>query len=300
MLRALIALLCLLAVQGGNAAQITVRDDRGMLLRLASPARRVIALAPHLTEIAFAAGAGGSLVAVSAFSDYPPQARNLPRVGDGARVDIERILTLKPDLVLAWKSGNHAADITRLERFGIAVWVSEARRLADIARLLRDTARLVGAGDVGERTALRFEQALQGLRDARAHRGATLERVRVFYEIWHAPLITVNREHIISEIVELCGGTNVFADVSSLTPSVTTEALLEARPQLLLGGGSHNQESAFAARWHSTAMASLRGLPARFVPPDLMQRASPRMLDGIHAVCAHINAVRGARQSPRW
>ena len=175
-----------------HAAPIEVQDDRGRTLRLPAPAARIIAISPHLTEIAFAAGVGAKLIAVSEYSDYPPEALRLPRVGDGARADIERILTLKPDLVLAWKSGNQAGDIARLERLGIPVWVSEPTRLADISRLLRDTARLAGDAAAGERAAGEFGRELARLRERGSVRTRTQQPARVFYEIWHQPLLTVS------------------------------------------------------------------------------------------------------------
>lgn len=286
-------LFCLLVLaQSAQAAAIAVRDDRGKTLRLAAPATRIIAIAPHLTEIAYAAGAGDKLIAVSAFSDFPRQAQRLPRVGDGARVDIERILTFKPDLVLAWKSGNQAGDIARLERLGIAVWVSEASRLADIPRLMRDTARLAGVAAAGEQAASAFENELSGLRNRDSARASLRQAPRVFYEIWHRPLLTVNGAHLISDAIRLCGGVNVFADVTVLTPSVTLEAVLAARPHVVLGGGSANGEAEFVARWRGMPLAALRALPARFIAPDGIQRQSPRILEGLRAICAHLDAVR--------
>lgn len=293
--------LALLAIAPAMAssASIELADDRGVTVRLAVPAQRIVAIAPHLTEIAYAAGAGEKLVAVSAFSDYPPQARRKPRVGDGARVDIERILTLKPDLVLAWKSGNQAADIARLERFGIPVWVSEASRLADIARLLRGVARLAGVADQGEVAAIRFEHAVQGLRDYYGPLRQGQAPLRVFYEIWSEPLITVNRDHLISEIISLCGGVNVFGEVASLTPAVTLEALIAAQPQAVLGGSSTGGEAAFMARWRGVPIKALRELPAAYVAPDQMQRATPRLVGGIEAVCGHLEALRKGRNPAR-
>jgi len=276
---------CMPAAQ---AAPVEVRDDRGKTLRLAQPAARIIAIAPHLTEIAFAAGAGAKLIAVSEYSDFPPEAKRLPRVGDGARVDIERILTLKPDLVLAWKSGNQAGDIARLERLGIAVWVSESSRLVDIARLLRDTAALAGEPAAGERAAQAFERELRGLSDRNRQRAGRPEPVRVFYEIWHQPLLTVNGAHMISDGITLCGGKNVFADVPVLTPAVSFEAVLAARPQLVLGGGSAGGKAAFQSRWANMPLQALRTIPAHYVPPDGIQRASPRVLDGVKAICSYL------------
>lgn len=274
-----------------QAASRDVRDDRGLVLRLAAPATRIISIAPHLTEIAFAAGVGAKLIAVSEYSDYPPEARRLPHVGDGARVDIERILTLKPDLVLAWKSGNQAGDIARLERLGIRVWVTEAARLTDIPRLLRDVATLAGEGAAGERAAGDFERALSRLRDRLKVQIPKQKPRRVFYEIWHQPLLTVNGAHMINDAITWCGGQNVFADVPVLTPAVSLEAVLAARPQMVLGGGSANGEAEFRAQWARMPLAALRAIPVRYIAPDSIQRQSPRILDGIRALCAHLDAA---------
>ncbi len=271
-----------------SAAPAEAHDDRGKVFRLAAPAARIVSIAPHLTEIAFAAGAGSRLIAVSEYSDYPPEAKRLPRVGDGARVDIERILTLKPDLVLAWKSGNQAGDIAKLERLGIAVWVSEVSRLADIPRLLRDVAILAGASAAGERAASGFERELHGLRERYGSKAGAQEPLRVFYEIWHQPLLTVNGAHMISDAITLCGGKNVFADVPVLTPAVSFESVLAARPHMVLGGGSANGETEFRARWESMPLAALRTIPARYIAPDSIQRQSPRVIDGIRAICTHL------------
>ena len=288
--RTLVAVCCLHT--SAHAAAPEVHDDRGNTLRLAAPATRIISIAPHLTEIAYAAGVGSRLIAVSQYSDYPSEAKRLPRVGDGARVDIERILTLKPDLVLAWKSGNQAGDIARLERLGIPLWVSEASRLADIPRLLRGVAVLAGEPAQGERVAGDFERDLLRLRERHGVRPVQQEPPRVFYEIWHQPLLTVNGAHMISDAITLCGGKNVFAGAPVLTPAVSLEAVLAARPQIVLGGGSANGEADFISRWRRMPLAALRAIPARYIAPDSIQRQSPRIIDGIRAICAHIEAVR--------
>jgi iron complex transport system substrate-binding protein len=287
-LRCLAAVVVISVCATAHALSPEVHDDRGRTLRLAAPATRIISISPHLTEIAFAAGVGAKLIAVSEYSDYPPEARHLPRVGDGARVDIERILTLKPDLVLAWKSGNQAGDIVRLERLGIPVWVSEPSRLADIPRLLRDTATLAGVSATGMRAAESFEYELRRLHE----RYGAQKRLRVFYEIWHQPLLTISGIHMISDAITLCGGQNVFAGVPALTPAVSFESVLAARPQLVLGGGSANGEVAFNARWAGMPLTALRTVPARYIEPDSIQRQSPRILDGVRAICRHLDTAR--------
>jgi iron complex transport system substrate-binding protein len=278
---------CTPAMGAGEAA---VTDDRGATLALREPASRLVTLSPHLTELVHAAGAGGKLVAVALHSDYPPAAAALPHIGDAARVDLERILALRPDLILAWKSGNSAADIARLEKLGLAVFVSEARRLPDIARALRTIGRLAGTEAEAEATATAFERDIAALRGAYASR----TRVRVFYQIWDRPLLTVNGRHIISDVLHLCGAENVFAAARLLTPSVSLEALIAARPQLVLGGSSALTPSEFRRQWRTVGAEALAALPARYVPPDLIQRATPRLAEGARVVCSAVDEIRAS------
>lgn len=277
------------------AQPISVVDDRGKAVRLEQPARRIVALAPHLTELTFAAGAGPRLVGVARFSDFPAVARDLPEVGDAARVELERILLLKPDLILAWKSGSAARDVGRLERLGLPVFVSEPARLPDIPRLLRAIGVLAGTAADAERAASRIEREIRALRN----RHAAAPRVRVFYEIWHRPLMTVNGVHIISDVIALCGGENVFADVSQLTPTVSLEAVLAAHPEAILGGGSAGGAERFAGDWRASAIPALRVLPAYYIDPDLIQRPAPRIVEGARTVCAALEQVRINRQDAK-
>jgi iron complex transport system substrate-binding protein len=274
------------------AQPVTVTDDRGKTLTLARPAQRMVALAPSLAELAFAAGAGGRLVGVARYSDFPAAARALPEIGDAARVDFERIAGLKPDLVLAWKSGNAPADVGRLENLGYPAFVSEPARLADIARVLRSIGALAGTSAGAGRAAALFEREIAALRA----RYATARGVRVFYQIWHRPLLTVNGAHLISDVIALCGGQNVFADVAQLTPNVSLEAVIAAQPEVILGGGSAGGEQGFVVEWRETAVEPLRRLPARYINPDHIQRQTPRIVEGAKAVCAALEQVRSSRK----
>jgi iron complex transport system substrate-binding protein len=283
------ALLCgLLAAGAAYSQAVSIEDDRGRAIRLVAPAQRVVTLAPSLTELAFAAGAGARLVGVARFSDYPPAAREIPQVGDAARVDFERVAAAKPDLILAWKTGNSAADVARLERLGYPAFVSEAARLADIPRLLRSIGTLAGTLPAADAVAAEFEREIRALRS----RYANARRLRVFYLIWHRPLLTVNGTHSISDVLALCGGENVFADVRQLTPSVTIEAVIAAKPEVILGGSSADSEKVFAARWRASSLPPLSGLPAYYIDPDLIQRQTPRIAEGARAVCAALERVR--------
>ena len=210
-------------------------------------------------------------------------------------VDLERIVALRPDLILAWRSGNRTGAFERLQELGHAVFVAEPRRLADIPRLLRAIGTLAGTRAAAERAAGEFERGIAELRG----RHAKAPAVRVFYQIWHSPLLTVNGAHMISDVLALCGGENVFADVSQLTPTVTLEALIVAKPDAILGGGSADGEKEFAERWRTTAVPPLRELPAHYIHPDLIQRQTPRILEGARAVCAALDQVRIGRQDAK-
>lgn len=273
------------------AQPVSVKDDRGKVVTLNRPVQRIVTLAPHLTELAYAAGAGEKLVGVARHSDYPAAAARIPRVGDAVRVDVEAILALKPDLVLAWRSGNPPAEVGRLEQIGLPVLATEPARLSDIPRLLRAIGTLAGSGGHAQMAATEFEGEIQALRE----RYAKARRIRMFYVIWHKPLLTVNGAHLISEIISLCGGENVFADLGQLTPNITLEALIAARPAAILGGASAGGAKGFAEQWRATAVPPLRDLPAHYIDPDLIQRPTPRIVGGVKAVCSALEDVRRNR-----
>lgn len=290
MIRCLAA--CLFVFCGSAwAAPVMLRDARGIDIRLEQPARRIIALTPHLTELAFAAGAGTWLVGVARFSDHPPEAKRLPVISDAVQFDLERILALKPDLVLAWQSGTPPGAVNRLERLGLPVFVSDAARLDDIARNLDAIATLAGTLPESAPSRAAFRDELRALR-AQRFSGPP---VRVFYEIWPRPLMTVNRAHVISDVIGLCGGINVFGGLEVLTPEVSREALLVARPEVALGGGSADSAEGFAARW-AAQVPPLDSIRAFHIPPDLIQRPTPRLMEGARRVCAHLEEVRRARR----
>ncbi len=275
-----------------GAQPVSVTDDSGRTVTLSSPAQRIVAIAPSLAELTFAAGAGSRLVGVARYSDFPPAVRGIPQVGDAVNVDLERIVALKPDLVLAWQSGNRTGDLERLNRLGYSVFVAEPRRLADIPRLLRAIGALAGTRPAGDSAAREFERGIQSLRE----RHTRAPKVRVFYVIWARPLMTVNGAHMISDVMALCGGENVFADVSQFTPTVSLEAVMAAKPEVILGGGSAGGEKEFAAQWRTSALGPLSALPAYYVNPDVIQRQTPRILEGAKVVCAALEQVRRNRR----
>ena len=266
-------------------------DDRGKVVALVKPAARIISLAPHITELVFAVGAGDKLVGVSSYSDYPPAAKRIGVIGDGGKIDLERVVELRPDLVIAWQSGNHISDITQLERLGIPVFVTEPRRLGDISKLLRTFGQLTGSVEQAEQSAAAFEK----IRDALASRYSNAAPVSVFYEIWHQPLMTVNSDHMISDVIRLCGGRNIFEAVHVLTPTVSMESVLAADPQVIIASGALYQDEAVWQDWQR--FKQLRAVKHHHlfsIHPDLIQRQTPRILQGAELMCRQLAQVRQA------
>ncbi|HEX5464675.1 MAG TPA: cobalamin-binding protein [Burkholderiales bacterium] len=278
----------MLAPRLAPAAPISLTDDAGTRLVLAKPASRIVALSPGIAELVFAAGAGKKLVGVTRFSDYPPAARRIPRIGDASRIDAERMLALDPDLVIAWKTGNQAGDIARLRRLGLHVFVTEAARLSDIPRLLRAIGLLAGTGLTAQRAARKFETTVDALR----RRYSGKPPVTVFYEIWRHPLITISNRQIIGDVIKLCGGVNVFGALPVLAPSVSIESVLAKAPDAIIDVSSPDVGEA-AAEWrHYREIPAVRAGHVFTVNPDLVQRATPRLAEGARIICEDLDRVR--------
>ena len=287
-MRLLIALLAALAALAAHA-ELAVTDDSGRTVVLAAPARRVISLAPHLTELAYTAGGGAAMVGSIRFSDFPAAAKALPVVGDAHAIDFERIVQLKPDLVLVWGSGLNERHKARLRSLGLTVFESEVRHAQGIPDTLRRLGILLGHADAAEAAAHRFETQWQAL--AERHRGKT--PVRVFWQLWHEPLMTINREHLISEAMRMCGGVNIFADLPLLTPTVSWEATVAADPQLIAGSGrQQDAERDFAAWRRFTNVSAVRQQRFASIDGDLIGRMGPRFVEGAAALCEAVDAVR--------
>lgn len=274
-------------------AAITVTDDLSHQVTLDAPATRLVTLAPHLTELVYAAGAGETLVGVSAYSNYPAEAAALPEVGDALRVDIERIVALKPDVVLAWASGTPVAARERLETLGIPVVVFAADTLSDIAVQITRIGILTGHPAQAARAASAFTDRLQQLRQRYAQRPP----VSVFIQIDDRPLFTINDHSTMSEVVQLCGGRNIFAELDTLAPQVSLEAVLARNPQAIIGtgkGGAAAQDMLRWLAWEDLAAAQATNL--FLVPPDLFARDTPRILDGAQMICDDLEEARGRLQ----
>lgn len=285
-------MLALVLLSAQAQAELSLRDDSGTDVRLPAPAARIVSLAPNITEVVFAAGAADKLIGTVDFSDYPTAAKKLPRVGSYARVDVEAIVALKPDLVLAWESGNPPASVAQLRRLGIPVFVTEPRSLDDVARDIERYAALAGTETAGRAAARDFRKRLAALQQQYAVR----RPVRTFYQVWDEPLMTVNGKQIISDVIRLCGGVNVFADLPALAPTVSVEAVLAANPEVIIAGGMGESNAAWLEPWRKwrRLQANARN-NLFFIDPNLLQRHTPRLLNGAEHMCEKLEEARSRR-----
>jgi len=281
-----VIVLGLVAGVAPNTHALQASDDRGVTIAPGQPVERIVTLAPHLAEIAFAAGAGAKLAGVSSFSRHPAEAERLPVVASPGRVDIERLIALRPDLVLAWQGGNSTLQIDRLERLGVRVFVTEARALADIPRIVRLVGALAGSAEVAETRARQFENEIAELRK----RYAGERHVAVFLEIWHRPMLTVSGAHLISDALRLCSGRNVFAGTKTLTLLVSREQILGARPEAIVTAGFGSEAP---QAWRGLeAVPAVRDRRIYVIDPYLLHGQGPHVLEGVRALCERLELVR--------
>ena len=286
MLSRITVLLALLCAATTHATVITVQDDTQHTITLPAPAHRIVSLAPHTTELLFAAGAGAYVVGASTYSDYPSATKKIPSVGAIGTLDIEKIAALKPDLVVAWSSGNATAQINTLRTLGIPVFNSEPRDFSAMASSLERLAKLAGTEATGNPAAAHFRQRLAALRSNYRQRSP----IRVFYQIWHNPLMTLNGTHMTSAVIRLCGGQNVFDNLPQLAPTVSIEAVLQANPEVIFVADTSN------ADWQRfPTLSAVTHNNIFTLTLDWMSRPGPRILDGAAELCQKLDIARQHR-----
>jgi iron complex transport system substrate-binding protein len=283
-----------LHVHASATAAITVLDDDGKPVTLQKPAMRVIALAPHATELVYAAGGASRIVAVSEYSDYPEQAKQLPRVGDSRQFDMERIAVLRPDLVVVWLHGSSERQIDQIRALGIPIFQSEPTRLDSIASSVSRLGKLMGTETVAEAAADGLRKQLAGLKARYAGRSP----VRLFYQISDKPLYTLNGEQIVSDALRLCGAENIFAHMTVKAPSVSIEAVLQENPEAIVSGGEGKVEGGVAMWKGYSSMTAVRRDNLFRVNGNLLNRAGPRMIAGTASLCEKIELARQHRNKP--
>ena len=296
-LAALTALVTALLTCPAHAA-VSVIDDAGNTVTLAQPARRIVSLAPHVTELLYAAGGGDRIVGTVSYSDYPPQAREIPRVGDNKALDLERIAALKPDLIVVWRHGNAQKQTDRLRALGLPLFFSEPRKLESIPENREKLGKLMDTGPVATRAAADFRQQVETLRKTYANRPP----VTVFYQVWQQPLMTLNGQHMVSDMLALCGGRNLFGNEPPLVPTVSVEAVVAGNPEAMMtaGLGATRPDKPLAdfsmwEKWKSVTAVARNNL--FIIDGDLVNRAGPRVVQGAAQICKDLDIARSRRPS---
>ena len=270
------------------ATAMQFKDARGQVFTFEKPAQRVVVLAPHLVEIIYAVGGEKSLVGAVSYSDYPPEAQELPRVGSYKDFSAEALFRLKPDLIIGWRSGNGDARLQQLESLGLRVFWSDVYSLDDVAGAMKTLGSITGAARTAEATA-EFESKLAQLRANYSDR----ETVSVFYEVWNAPLQTLNGEHLISAVIRLCGGENVFADSPVIGPRISVESVIRKDPQVIIASGMGEERPEWLDEWLKwPQMQAVSHKQLHFIHPDVIQRHTPRILQGAELMCRQLDEAR--------
>lgn len=274
-------------------AHISVVDDDGQEVVLNAAAARIVSLAPHVTETLFEAGAGHLIVGTVAYSDFPEAAKKIPRIGDHAQLDMERIASLKPDLIVVWLHGNSEKHLTKVRKLGIPLYYDRPGKLADIPSSLVRLGRLAGTGTRAQMAAAAYVARLADLENRYSHKS----EVRLFFQVWDKPLLTINGKQIISDVIRLCGGRNVFAEENLLVPTVDIEAVISANPEAVVRTGKSAEPDSSFDLWRK--ISNFRPTATRnliTLRTDALGRPSPRILDGAQMLCNELEHVRARRR----
>ncbi len=267
-------------------------DDSGKRVVLARPAQRVISMAPHVTELLFAAGGGARIIGAMNYSDYPLKARSIPLIGSNSQIDLERVIALKPDLLIVWQSGNTARQIAQLQSLGIPVFHSEPRKLETVATSLERFGRLLGTEPQAQLAAARLRAKVAELNK----RYGSRPPVAVFYQAWDNPVYTLNGDQIASDAIRLCGGRNVFGALKTIAPQVSVEAVLQLDPEVIVGGKLYTPQDRGLSIWQPyKGMTAVKRKNLFTLDEELLTRPGPRIVDGAASLCARLEEARARR-----
>jgi iron complex transport system substrate-binding protein len=285
------ALLLVAALAACQArAAVTVKDDDGNLVTLQKPAQRVISLAPHVTEMLFAAGGGSHVVGVVAYSDFPEDAKKIPQIGSNREVDLERIMALKPDLIVVWRHGSSERQIEMVRKLGVPMFHSEPQTLDAIPDSVAKLGQLMGTESAAAPAAAALRRQLADLRGRYANRPT----VRAFYQVWDQPLYTLNGKHIVSDALRLCGGENIFAKLAVTAPVVSVEGVLQENPEAIFATAEKNYGGVSMWKPYGTLLA-VRNDNLFTIDGNLLNRAGPRMILGAAMLCEKLELARRHR-----
>ncbi len=267
-------------------------DDLGRAVEVAQPPLRIVSLTPGATEMLFAAGAGAQLIATVQYSSEPPAARAVPRIGDVAAIDMERLVALRPQVVIAWPAGGNPAQRAKIAALGIPLYQQQVARLADLPASLRRLGTLAGTQAAAEHAAAALEARLSALE--RTYAAATPEdrRPTVLLQVWNRPIYTVGGRHLMSDALALCGARNVFADLPEPGPLVDTEAVIARNPDIILAAAPPGEGAAWVADWQRfPGLDAVRNHRVVAFENQALSRLGPSVLDATEELCRTIARV---------
>ena len=290
MKQTMLAILVAGLVTGAAQAAVTVKDDAGQAVTVSKPALRVVSMAPHVTELLFAAGGGSRVVGAVNYSDYPEAAKRIPRIGSNREIDIERVIALKPDLIVAWMHNSSERQIDLVRKLGVPVFQSDPQSLDSIPESVLRLGRLMGTDAAAEATATQLRKQLAGLRAQYAKRPP----VRTFYQVWDKPLYTLSGKSILTDAMRLCGGVNIFDSLNVVAPIVTIESVLQANPEAIIATAEKNYGGVELWKQYGSVQA-VRNKNLFTLDGNLLNRAGPRMIEGTAAMCEVLEQARKHR-----
>jgi ABC-type Fe3+-hydroxamate transport system substrate-binding protein len=287
--KVIVGLMVCLTVLPHAFAQIMATDDRGVSIHLSEPARRVITLSPHATELVFAAGGGTHIAATVDASDFPKAARTLPRIGAGLLPEPERLLRLRPDLLIGWQ----ASQFSALQSLRTPSFLSAPKTLNDVPDTIEKLGVLFDTQNVAMARASALRALLQPLKSA----PLTDAPVRVFLQVGETPEYTLNRTHLLSHVIQACGGTNVFGSAAAIAPKISAESVLAQRPELILLGrvGAPEQptlDPLAQQYWARLNLPAARAGHVYVMDSDVLYRPGPRLIEAAQAICSMIQQAR--------
>lgn len=264
-------------------------DDTGRRLTVPAPPLRIASLAPNVTAMLFAAGAGGQVVATTEYSIEPPAARHIARIGDANAIDLERLVALHPNVIVAWPGGENPAEVARIDRLGIPIYRERVAALADLPTSVRRLGVLAGTRRAADREA----DALDARIAALERRYASARPVTVLLQVWSRPIYTVGGPHLLSDALRICGARNVFGDLRELGPAVDTEAVIARNPQIIITVAPRPESVRWLAEWRR--FPELRAVASGnliALPDQRLTRLGPGVIDATDGLCRAIDSAR--------
>ncbi len=267
---------------------INVTDDEGIQFTFSQPVRRIVSLAPHVTELLFAAGATDQVVGTVSYSDYPQAAKKIPVIGSYNKIDMERIMSKRPDLIVAWSGGNSLDEINKLKSLGFKVFISEPKKFTDVAENIRSMGRFMGTEKQAEQAASNFLSELERLKADYP----PAKPVRIFYQVWNEPLMTISDGHLVGQVIKFCSGENIFGDLITIAPRVSIEAVIEKQPEVIIAGMTKDRQLWLKAWDKWTVIDAVKNKHVYPIDASLVIRQTPRILLGTRKMCEILEGVR--------